>query len=336
MALLESALIVIAALSFGIIAYTCAWTTLGALAIRKRKLQLGATLAKSPSKSEARRLSHSSIALMLVSVTFKWFEALPNFSRVVHRVGPVQKITAHYDLLCESERIGTVFFWQLLTAVAITLVLALACGPFSILVGAALVIAPSLVLSSEYKKSQRAMREQLIILVEDLADSLKAGKSLSQALQMCTGHIGYPMKTHVEKASSLIACGVPADRAFAQAMESAVVTEAQTLSAALQIQYRTGGNLMVLLAEFASQFRQALLFEQNLQTQTAQGRLSVKVVAIIPPILIVIMNVISPSYLDCFLSSTLGRGLFVGAIALDLCGLLMVNKMMTISEIQGS
>lgn len=239
----------------------------------------------------------------------------------------------NYVLCLDKDSISRAFAGQLFVAMCTSALGILVFGPAGSLAGAIIAIGPYVVIASELKKQQKLLREQLIELVEEISDALKAGKSLGQSLGQAAKHTDEPMRSLLNKAVRLMACGVQADRAFSQAIEAGAFEEARTLAAALQIQYRTGGNLNVLLAEFASQFRQDLLFEQNLKTQTAQGRLSVKVVAVLPPLLVVVMNFISPGYLNSFMGSNMGRSLFVLALVLDALGLFMVKKIMSVSVV---
>lgn len=337
MVILVGALIVIIAVSCGCLGFAATEKALSVATLHERKLLLNSDVnmphkvLKKPSRG---CFVHSSVAMVLVSVVFHAYGQLPSPRQLTrHIVWPMQFITRHYELVEEPEKISGILFWQILVAAATSLVLSNFIGVSAIFFAILQICAPHFVLAAEDKRHQKVMREQLIILVEELIDSLKASKSFAQALQMSVSHMQPPMKEHLEKVASLMACGMPADEAFSQGMKNSTVQEAQALSAALQVQYRTGGNLMVLLTEFASQFRQSLLFNQNLYTQTAQGRLSVKVVAVVPPLLIAAMSLISPGYLDCFFSSSFGRGLFVGAISLDILGLFLVKRLMSVSEI---
>lgn len=238
-----------------------------------------------------------------------------------------------YALCLNTDETVRVFCAQVILAVVTTLVMWRAIGPASIICGLMLVLAPLLVLASERKRVRHATREALIVFVEQLIDALKANKSLLQALSMSASTVSQPFSACIQRTISLSACGVSTQRAFSQAVHEMNLTDAIALTAALEVHAKTGGNLIVLLQDFASQYRQALLFEQNLKTQTAQGRLSVKVVAIIPPLLVVGLNIMSPGYFQAFLASPVGKSLFYGAIALNVTGLLLIQNIMHIKGV---
>jgi tight adherence protein B len=180
-------------------------------------------------------------------------------------------------------------------------------------------------------KKVQLLRTQSIDFADGLSDSLSAGHSLSQAVLASFENPKEPLGGLIEEMVGLINYGFPADVAFEKCARETSMSELHTLAAAIRIQYQSGGNIRNVLAEFSSQMRQNLLFEQNLKTQTAQGRLSVRVVGFVPPLLAIAMNFLMPGYFSAFLADPTGRILFYLAVGLDLVGLLAVRNIMRIS-----
>lgn len=181
------------------------------------------------------------------------------------------------------------------------------------------------------EKRTQLLRTQSIDFADDLSDSLSAGHSLSQAILASCENPKEPLGGFIGEMAGLINYGFPADVAFEKCARETSMPELHTLAAAIGIQYQSGGNIRNVLAEFSSQMRQNLLFEQNLRTQTAQGRLSVRVVGFVPPLLAFAMNFLMPGYFSSFLANPAGRVLFYLAVGLDLIGLLAVRNIMRIS-----
>lgn len=228
------------------------------------------------------------------------------------------------------EHAHHIMAWNITFCLALLITsLPLGLAGFVVFILAGYLFLPGYLYRLKKKRSSELLRHQLIEFFETISDALKANKSLGQAIQSSAQLFDEPLGPCITKMIASLACGVSSDLAFCQGLDTLEIKEVHALSAALQIQYQTGGNLTELLAEFSNQFRQGILFEQNLLAQTAQGRLSVKVVAFVPPVLIVIMNIIVPGYFSAFLGSSLGRTLFIGALFLDAFGLLMVKRIMT-------
>lgn len=238
-----------------------------------------------------------------------------------------------YELCLNSQETARAFSAQIVLMLILSLAFWPIIGLSSVIFGLLIIFIPMLVLAGEKKRIRHASREALIEFVEQLIDALKANKSLQQAISMSAPTGSEALNACVQRALTLCACGVSAPHAFAQAVQETALNDAIALGAALEVHAKTGGNLTVLLQDFASQYRQSLLFEQNLKTQTAQGRLSVKVVAIIPPLLVAGLNIISPGYFQAFLASPSGRTLFYGAVALNVIGLLLIQRIMRVEGV---
>lgn len=170
----------------------------------------------------------------------------------------------------------------------------------------------------------------LIECTDGLCDALGSGKSLAQALAELDPSKDKTLRSLLESMQSRVAYGESPGRVFREVSAVSESPAFKTLGTAISVHYGAGGNLRELLSEFSAQQREGLLFRQNLKTQTAQGRLSVKLVGFVPPILLVAMSIFMPGYLDVFFSSHVGRLMLFSALALDVIGFLLVYRLMKV------
>ena len=66
------------------------------------------------------------------------------------------------------------------------------------------------------------------------------------------------------------------------------------------------------------------------QTLTAQGRLSRWVVTALPVVLLAAITLLNPSYVDPLFSTTAGRVMLIGAIAMVVGGSLVIKRIVDI------
>lgn len=170
-------------------------------------------------------------------------------------------------------------------------------------------------------------RSQFISFSETTASALGSGLSLIQGFQLASHEVDEPLKIFTNLLFREVALGSPADKAFALCAQQFGRSELISLSTSLSVQYRLGGNIKKLFEEHAAQARSQILFIQSLKAQTAQGRLSTKLVGIVPLILLGIMGFLMPGYFDYFFSSSVGQTLFALAIILNIFGFLLVSKL---------
>ena len=81
------------------------------------------------------------------------------------------------------------------------------------------------------------------------------------------------------------------------------------LVTAIMVQKDTGGNLVEILDRTVFVIRERLRIEGEIQTQTAQGRLTGWILSALPIIMLVLLNLINPGYSSVLLHDPLGRKL---------------------------
>ncbi len=75
--------------------------------------------------------------------------------------------------------------------------------------------------------------------------------------------------------------------------------------------------------------RQRLKLARQLKVVTAQSRLSAQIVGLLPIILAVGLNSLSPGYMQLLIQDKLGQALLTASILLELIGLFIMQKMST-------
>ena len=102
------------------------------------------------------------------------------------------------------------------------------------------------------------------------------------------------------------------------------------LAVAMEIQHQSGSSLTNILENVSTLLQQSAELKEELRTKTAQGRLSSRIVALVPFVLLGILSIFSPGYLVEFLSSPLGICLFALAMLLEVAGVLLVRRALAI------
>lgn len=182
-------------------------------------------------------------------------------------------------------------------------------------------------------KRMRIMREQLPDALQSLKTSLGAGRSLPQSLAYAASNTAAPLGREFQQVVWDIEAGASVTEALHAFEQRAKIPEFSFVSTALSIQHRTGGSLKPILDSAQMAVREAFELERSLQVQTAQGRLSARVVGTMPLCLLGALVFISPGYLDGFFSSGLGTALFILALALDLVGLALIRRILDVRRL---
>jgi tight adherence protein B len=184
-------------------------------------------------------------------------------------------------------------------------------------------------------KSQKALAQRESRLVEQIPDVLRAlgicfsaGFSLQQAFEQVANDTEQPLGDELKQTSYDINAGKSVEEALSD-LEAR--TNAEDLSfaiIALEIQHRTGGSLHDLLENAADAVVSSADLRRQLGVQTAQARMSAKVVTLLPLVLVAALSLAMDGYLSMFFSSTEGLMILVVAIGMEIIGITMIRKIL--------
>jgi tight adherence protein B len=174
------------------------------------------------------------------------------------------------------------------------------------------------------------MRAALPDLLDQLAQTLRAGLSLQQAILRVEEQPDAALSELLHSLGVDLALGFSVGESLERFQKKVPFPELRVVALALELTSRTGGDIAALLERSAELQRQSLQMMRSLRTQTAQGRMSVRLVIAIPLGLVGVMAIVMPDYLGSFLSSGLGLMLAAVAIVLLIIGSLGVRRVVNI------
>lgn len=173
---------------------------------------------------------------------------------------------------------------------------------------------------------QRGMPEVLRLL----CIALESGSSLVMALRYAADNCDEPLAGELKRTVWDLEAGQGFDEALEKLRARTGGSEFAYLAVAMEIQHQSGGSLTTILENVSALLQQSVKLKEDLRTKTAQGRLSSRIVALMPFVLLGILSIFSPGYLVEFLASPLGVCLFALAILLEVVGVLLVRRALAI------
>jgi tight adherence protein B len=99
---------------------------------------------------------------------------------------------------------------------------------------------------------------------------------------------------------------------------------------AILIQRSVGSNLSEVLEKVAHTIRERARIQGEINTLTAQKKLSGVVIGLMPPAVVVLMLSINFDYMAALFTDPLGRVLLFVAITLDIIGILIIKRIISI------
>lgn len=183
------------------------------------------------------------------------------------------------------------------------------------------------ILWSRYLKE---LEEQLPDMVATVANAVKSGFSIQQALEAVITEFTPPMSEEMRAVVQELRMGVPMDRALQNWSERIRLDDLDIFCTALVIQRQTGGNLSEVLGNLGNTMRERRKIQGQIRTLTAQGRTSGMILAFLPVILFVVLYLLAPERQGLLLARPLGWvmiGVSAGMIGL---GSFIVKKIVSI------
>ena len=142
-----------------------------------------------------------------------------------------------------------------------------------------------------------AFDEQLPEVLRDVAGSLRAGHSLSQALQSVAADAPSPAKEELGRALAETALGRPLEEALEEMTGRLPSEELRYVLTAITVQRQVGGSLASLFDLVTETVYQRQRFERKVRALTASGRLAAVVLLVLPFGLALLLELLNPSYL---------------------------------------
>jgi tight adherence protein B len=162
---------------------------------------------------------------------------------------------------------------------------------------------PRLYIKRRQARRLRAFAEQLPDTITLLANSLRAGSSFLQGMELVTREARPPISEEFERVVREMQLGVALHPALNNLVRRVASEDLELMVTAIQIQSQVGGNLATVLDAIAHTIRERIRIHGEIQTLTAMQRYSGYVITLLPIGLAGILFLISPSYISVMLEN---------------------------------
>jgi len=186
-----------------------------------------------------------------------------------------------------------------------------------------------------YLKSQYTLnnkQKQLRTSLEVIANALRAGLSLSQALVLVARETPQPLGEDFSKVVKNIRLGLSPIEALEKLLRSWPNPDLKLFVVAASICLRTGGNLAQVVDRIINTIHARVRLQGKLKTLTSQGKLSGWIVGLLPLGLLLILFWLDPPLIIDFVKHPLGIVMLIVALVMELLGILFIWKIVKFEE----
>jgi len=166
--------------------------------------------------------------------------------------------------------------------------------------------------------------------IDTLARAVRAGHAFTTALEMITSEINEPVAGEFRQLYEEQKFGMPVRDALLNLTERMPSVDVKFFVTAVMLQRETGGNLAEILDNLSYVIRERFKIQRQVRVYTAQGRLTMALLMGMPPIIVVVMMTLNPSFIQPLFSDPIGHTLLVGGITLQTVGYFVIRKIIRI------
>lgn len=202
-----------------------------------------------------------------------------------------------------------------------------ACG---LAVGACLVAAVAVRLRASQDRRREALRLAVPDALQSMGVCFHAGLSLMQTFQQVAREVPDPLRSLFERAAHRMEMGQGAESALEELRGGSSVAELAFVAVALDVQHQAGGSMRQVLDAAKDTVEGEIALRRSLRVQTAQAKLSARVVSIMPFVLIAVFSLVSEGFLNPFFSGPAGLALLGLALGMQAAGIVAVRRMLAV------
>jgi tight adherence protein B len=185
-------------------------------------------------------------------------------------------------------------------------------------------------LKRKARRRVRAFEAQLADVLMAMSSSLKVGLTFNHSMAAIVEDGQAPAAEEFERVLKETELGRPMEDALAAMADRIRSDDLRFVLMAVIIQREVGGSLANLFQTVSETVRERQQFRLKVRALTAMGRISAYILVAMPFLIVAIISVLSPGYMNPLFATTAGRVLIVVALGMMTIGSLFLKKIVSI------
>lgn len=173
--------------------------------------------------------------------------------------------------------------------------------------------------------------KKFVAAFPDAADiivrGIKSGLPVHECLQIIGKETPEPMASEFQRLCDGVAHGMTMDQALEKMHERMPIPELRFFTIVLGIQQKTGGNLAEALGNLSTVLRARKLMKEKIKALSSEATASAMIIGVLPPGVVLLIWMTTPSYLSILFTETRGQLLLAGGACWMALGIFVMNRM---------
>jgi tight adherence protein B len=185
---------------------------------------------------------------------------------------------------------------------------------------------------ASYKRGKRFQKFEELFpeAIDTLARAVRAGHAFTTALELIANEIADPVASEFRKLFEEQKFGLPVRDALINLTERVPLVDVKFFVTAVMLQRETGGNLAEILDNLSYVIRERFKIMRQVRVHTASGRMTMMLLMGLPPVIIITMQVLNPTFIRPLFEDPIGHILLVVGITLQTIGYFVIRRVIQI------
>ncbi len=190
--------------------------------------------------------------------------------------------------------------------------------------------APRIYLGIRKSRRLNEFNGQLSDALNLIVNSLRAGYSTAQALEVIGNEMPVPISEEFGRVVLELQLGVSFDTAMANLLRRMPSADMDLIITAMSVQREVGGNLAEVLDAISFTIRERVRIKGEIRTLTSQGRYTGYLITALPFVLGLVIYLINPGFMNPLFTDPCGWLMLGISLVLIVIGYVAINKIVSI------
>ena len=174
------------------------------------------------------------------------------------------------------------------------------------------------------KRRVKKYTEEFPNAIDVIVRGVKSGLPVHDCLKIIANESPAPLGPEFRRLVENVGMGMTLDQALEKSYERMPTSELRFFTIVLAIQQKAGGNLAEALGNLSSVLRSRKLMREKVKALSAEATASAMIIAALPPGVMLLVTVMTPSYMEIMFKDPRGHMMLAGgAIWMGLGGFVM-------------
>ncbi|SFC74891.1 type II secretion system F family protein [Pseudoalteromonas denitrificans] len=184
-----------------------------------------------------------------------------------------------------------------------------------------------LIFNSLLKRQRAVFEEDFPVAIATISRAISAGVTVSAAMAHVTKDMQGPVPDVFKRITDLLAIGITLEDALTDASLRVDLPSFKFFTVTLLLNQNSGGQLTFVLHQLMANLHERKAMQQKLMSMTAEPRVSAKIIALLPPLFLLLFWFQAPHIFDYLFYQEAGQLVSAYAAISITIGLLLINKM---------